>query len=630
MKFLLFFTLIVFYQALGSTLHINNSFTYDKASIYSQYLLDPEHQYSLKNINTGKWLPMRTTNLGSLNAYPAYTRFSIKNDSPYSQKLIMKNLRAGMDEADVYIIRAQRTDSYFLGDQRELKMRDHPHRYSIALFELAPLEEVTILTRLINRIGSTEGEWNIYSEKEFELFSMKESMWWGCFTGVMIGLIIYAIPTFLMIKDIYLAAYFTLYVFSSLLYQYGLNGILYVSGIKTELINPLVIFFGTMLGIFTGLLLIRFFVIQKYRGRAFWASIGFTVMLLIELFVVILGFWSESMLHKAAFLSTYISLFGFLLWFALLSEILKLAKERFFVYLFISYSIISLAYIYQALVTAGIVQINILSTYSVSAASIVETIFFVVAFAKYLRKLEMEKQQQKRLIDYQIRFASIGKVITNISHQWKVPLVRAGTLLMHAETLIATKQPDIISKMKPIIDQLRDNFKFMQKTVDEFYTLYSKQSIEAPFDPFIIIHDIWGMLSLKAVAANTSIEILPPPESIRMNGFEHYFSHIIMILIDNSIDAALERKVKQSHIRITMELHHKKINFIVEDDCGGISQSPIESIFEMDISSKQEEDSTLHGVGLSMAKTIITEKFTGTISVTNTKNGARFILSFPL
>jgi len=74
---------------------------------------------------------------------------------------------------------------------------------------------------------------------------------------------------------------------------------------------------------------------------------------------------------------------------------------------------------------------------------------------------------------------------------------------------------------------------------------------------------------------------------------------------------------------------HQGIELYVEDNCGGISQEPIESILELDVSSKNNTHEQ-RGMGLFILKTLLEIKFLGTLHVSNTENGARFEITIPI
>jgi len=627
-KVLFLFLFFSSYSLYASALCWKEHFTKTQAAPYMEFANDINNSFTIQSINTIPWKKVTTSNLSAAKMSPTWTRFVLHNDSALSQNIVLQNPRAGMDEVDVYILRKNTTELILLGDQRPLSIRKIPDRYSTVSLDLNPKETVTIVTRLVNRIGSTEGEWVIYSERAYHKHDRSEILWWGVFGGMTLALLLYAIPTLIAIKDFYLALYFALFTLSSLMYQYSLNGLLYVSGIPVFWINRLVLFFGIGFGLFTALLILRFLQMANKRGKIFWAASFFSLMMVLEIIILFLGIFDEEMMQIAGVINVNFGIFAYVTWFAMIPDILKLTLDRVFIYFFIGYTFIIAAYTIQALVAAGILEISFISMYGVSAASLVETFCFLLGISLYIKTIENDQKKKDKLIEFQMRFASIGKVIGNIAHQWKVPLVRSGTLLTELETTLRFDKDSVAERIEDIIPQMRSNLHFMQDTVDEFYDLYTAQSKSVSFSIVEAVEDIWSMLHAKTIKYNASITFNEGTKNIYMVSYLHPFSHVVMILIDNILDIADQREIKSPKISISVREIDTQVEIVFEDNCGGIFQKPIHSIFNIDVSSKNV-DKTIGGMGLTMAKMIIEEKLKGNIGVQNSEHGAKFIVYFP-
>lgn len=611
-----------------SVLSINDHFIKTLASHDMEFIHDINSSFKIQNSDTASWKKVVTSNLSSAKPYPTWTRFVLRNDSLQSKNIVLRNPRAGMDKIDVYILRKNMTEKILLGDQRPLSARKIPDRYSIFTLHLNPHETVTILTRLVNTIGSIEGEWVVYSEGAYHQYDTIEMLWWGIFGGMTLAMLLYAIPTLIAVKDVFLALYFTLFTLSSLMHQYSLNGLCYLSGVPIFWINRCVLFFSISFGLFIALLILRFLQIANNRGKIFWAASFFIFMMILEYILLFLGIFNDQIMQVLGLINVYFGIFAYVTWFAMMPDLLKLKLDRVFIYLFIGYTFIIAAYSIQALVAAGFLEINFISVYGVSIASLVETFCFLLGISYYIKTIQNDQKQKEKLIEFQMKFASIGKVIGNIAHQWKVPLIRSGTLLTELETTLQFDKSSIAVRLEEIIPQIRSNLHFMQDTVDEFYTLYSSQSKETNFSLTEAVKEIWSMLYAKTIKCNASIQLHEDPENIYIFSYQHMFSHVIMILLDNMLDIADQRHVKSPSMNIYIKVIKEKIEILIVDNCGGILQKPIMSIFNIDISSKNEDQSK-GGMGLAMAKMIVENKLKGEIHIKNNEHGAKFTLLLP-
>lgn len=612
----------------ASVLSLPDHFTKTLSSPYMEFTNDINNTFSFQNVNEMTWKKVSSSNLSAAKLYPTWTRFSLHNNSKSGKNIVLQNPRAGMDEVDVYVFRQNRVDKITLGDQRPLSIRKVPDRYSTFSLNLNPNETVTIITRLVNTIGSTEGEWVIYAEGAYHKHDILEMLWWGVFGGTTLALLAYAIPTLIAVKDFYLGLYFTLFALSSLMYQYSINGLVYFSNISIFWINRIVLFFGISFGLFTALLLLRFLKMANKRGKIYWAASFFSIVMIFELIVLFLGIFDQNIMQIAGLFNAYFAILAYVTWFAMLPEILRLTLDRVFVYFFIGYTFIIAAYSLQALMFAGILEINFMAIYGVSAASLAETFCFLLGISLYIKTIESDKKKKAKLINFQMRFASIGKVIGNIAHQWKVPLVRSGTLLIELETTLLLKKDSIAEKLEEIIPQMRFNLNFMQETVNEFYNLYSAQSKTSTFRLNDTIMEIWTMLHTKIIKCNASIILNDESKDISIVSYSHSLSHVIMIFIDNFLNISEERKIKEPQLTVTIQQQNDQIKMMFDDNCGGISQKPISSIFNIDISSK-DTDIESGGMGLAMAKILVEEKLKGFVEVQNSDKGARFALFLP-
>lgn len=572
---------------------------------------------------------MISTNLGSINQYPTWTTFKIKNGTTKIQKLILQNPRATLDEVDVYIVDQKgKISSYFLGDMRDLDQAPLPHRYSIVSVELQPFEEIAVYTRLINRIGSTEGEWLVHTERHFYGFSIAEGMWWGLYVGFQIALLFYAIPILMNVRDKVLSYYFSGYVISSSLYQLTLNGVLHSFNIfPSHYSNVVTLMLGALFGLFTVLFMWRYLSTRQASTilKIFLYMTVFDVG--AQIFFILLSPFDSAYLIVTSKIGIYTGLLAYLLWFALLRDFIKLANDKIFQYLMFGYTIVFFAYTYQTLVNAGIVPMSVISQYSVSFTTLVESYFFLLGITEMIKDLEKNRLKNQKIMESNLCFASIGKMIGNISHQWKVPLVRLGAYMTHMETLMQFKSPTLQEDITKILPDMRSNLIFMQQTIDEFYGLYTNSSKSTLFDPSSTIHDVWSLINAKALMVNASYDIKCDGDR-KVKGYEHFIAHVMMIIIDNFLDVAKRRNIESAHILIKIVVNSEKLFIRTEDNCGGIRQHPLDSIFDLDVSSKASSDEK-GGMGLYIAHTIVTEKLEGEIFVSNTLSGASFTISIP-
>ena len=630
MKKLLLFFCFLFTVSNAETLYITEGNQYVKASPFISFVKDTNNSLTIKDLPDAPWKKMDNSILGSFTNEAFWTQFRIQNTSQTAKRLILKNPNASMSEIDVYLFKNGHFFSHSeLGTKRDISLREIPHRYSVFSITLEADETIQIYTRLVNTVGSVEGEWEIYSHQAFTDFSLLESMWWGLFIGVLSMAFLYIRPFLLIIKNKALIFSFTFFVVACLGYQSAINGVLYTLGTQGAYIDSMVVFFGSMFRLATVLILYNLIFIS-YEKTLLRKALLFFIIFLSMVFV--LSFFTiieQRLITMIAYISVFSGLFSYGLWFLMAKDIFRLARSKTFVYLLSAYTIILVPNAYQSLVSIGLFNTSFFSIYGVSIASLINIYLLALAILEYIKKLERERIHQVKINEIQSHYTSVGKIIGNIVHQWKIPLVRSGSLLTHAEALISLKDKNVVEEIHTnVIPALRSNLDFMKETIDTFYSLYKGGNEKKSFKPKDVLSDIWSMLSAKAVAANIKLNSTIDPQ-MSITSYEHHFGHLVMILLDNAIDAAKERKYPHAMIFVTVSRSESYLTMSFEDTCGGIDQTPIESIFDINVSSK-EGDAQNRGRGLYIFKTLLEIKFCGTVKVSNTQNGAKFDITLSL
>ena len=628
MKHLLLLLCSLLVSSHAKTVEIDDNFTYTKASSFMEYTQENTHALSLDMLDQAQWRPMKGSNLDSFSSRASWTRFTLKNETSKNIRLILKNPNASMSAIDVYIIRKTAQEHLILGTNYPNIQRELNHRYSVMQLILDVNEEVQIVTKLRNPSGSVEGQWEIYSSNNFTDFSIFESMWWGIFIGIYSVIFLYIRPILSMVKNQYIIFSFTFFAVSCLLYQLSTNGILYSLGFHGNAINAFIVFFGSMFRLSTVLIMMNF-IFMSYRKKILWWVFSFFIgCLSLILLLSFLTFFDATWLPVISKTSLIVGLLSYTVWIFLIKDIFTRAKSKIFIYVITAYTVILVPNAYQTFINAGFLEISFMSIYSVSIASIINLYLFGLAITEYIRTIERKRQYLEKMNEIQINYTSIGKIIGNITHQWKVPLVRAGSLLTQTEALIALKKDKALEEIHhEIVPALRENMEFMRETIDTFYALYKGDSTKSTFKPKDVLANIWGMLSAKAAALNVTLNATLSPR-MSITSYEHHFGHLLMILLDNAIDTAKERTLTEAQLYVSIARDEEKLYLSVEDTCGGIAQTPIESIFELDVSSK-ESSTQQRGSGLYIFKTILDIKFGGTVTVRNNTHGARFDITIP-
>jgi len=243
-------------------------------------------------------------------------------------------------------------------------------------------------------------------------------------------------------------------------------------------------------------------------------------------------------------------------------------------------------------------------------------------------KEEVEKSRKKdNLIFQQNKMASLGQMIATIAHQWRQPLSE----LAMSQNIILRKvtTPGDISKaeLEEIINDEQKIVQFMSSTINIFQDFYKEDLKLEKFKIADAYKNVRFLLS-ETISLNNVKLIENIDEAIEYTGYKDHISQVLLSIFQNSIYFLKLRNIDHLEIIISLYRTDGFIKIELEDNAGGIDESIINRIFDYNFSQRDKEDDST-GIGLYISKLIIEEKLQGKIEVSNTKKGAKFLISLP-
>jgi PAS domain S-box-containing protein len=245
-------------------------------------------------------------------------------------------------------------------------------------------------------------------------------------------------------------------------------------------------------------------------------------------------------------------------------------------------------------------------------------------------KEEMQKQQtQEKMMLHQSRQAAMGELLESIAHQWRQPLNIIGLATVNLETLHAVgnlNDEEFTDKMQIIAS----NIAYMSDTIDDFRKFLSPNRKSSSFDPNLSLKDVLKILDGQLRTSRTEVT-LRLCEDVKLFGVENEFEQVLIILLNNAIDAIKlqrqKKKITQGHITISTKVEKNSTKIEVSDNGGGINPNILSTIFDPYFTTKADAYGT--GIGLYIAKNIVESRMRGKISVANITSGTCFCLEIP-
>jgi signal transduction histidine kinase len=246
-------------------------------------------------------------------------------------------------------------------------------------------------------------------------------------------------------------------------------------------------------------------------------------------------------------------------------------------------------------------------------------------------KVEIEKRQkQEKIMLHQSRQAAMGEILESIAHQWRQPLNIIGLAAANLETqytIGSLKENDFYDKMQII----NANISYMSHTIDDFRKFLHPERDIILFHPKKSIKDVLTILGAQ-FKSNNIVPTCTINCTLSFYGVENEFKQVLLILLNNAIDAIKARIEEKSLTEgeITIAFNCKDDVGIVDviDNGGGISDDIIDNIFNPYFTTKHNTYGT--GIGLYLAKNIIESRMQGTLNVRTIEFGTCFTIQIPL
>ncbi len=236
---------------------------------------------------------------------------------------------------------------------------------------------------------------------------------------------------------------------------------------------------------------------------------------------------------------------------------------------------------------------------------------------------QKELRKAKILLLEQSNFSSLGQAIGHISHQWKNPLSKLGTLITLLEAVCEHKLEELNCTFKKKLPLMKNSIDMMKKSMDEFSNYYTVKKEMEDFLLIPCVKNILEILDSKIILKKVNV-YLDISLDLKIKSFEHIWSNIFLVLIDNSLDAFTLNNEFDKKIHISCENYNDKTILTYIDNAGGIKIKPIESVFDYFVSGKEKATGT--GFGLAVIKMLINDRLNGKIDIENFGNGVKFTI----
>ena len=243
-------------------------------------------------------------------------------------------------------------------------------------------------------------------------------------------------------------------------------------------------------------------------------------------------------------------------------------------------------------------------------------------------KFKMEQEVERRIekeyfLMQQSKLATMGEMIGHIAHQWRQPLAELGGVFMNLDSAYEFGELDG-KYLKEKVKNGNELIKYMSNTIDDFRNFFVPNRDKEFFELSKYIQSAVNIIEATLTYHHIKLEIIATNEPIYILGYPSEFSQVILNLLNNAKDVLVERDIAYPKIRVESRHVDDEVIISVWDNGGGVDEEIMAEIFDIYFSTKMNKGGT--GLGLYMSKLIIETKLLGKITVSNSNDGAKFLI----
>lgn len=240
-----------------------------------------------------------------------------------------------------------------------------------------------------------------------------------------------------------------------------------------------------------------------------------------------------------------------------------------------------------------------------------------------LKELENRQKEQERMMAQQAKMAEMGDMIGAIAHQWRQPLntINAAIIKLRIASELESLTKELLVDTSIFIE---DQTTKMSGTINDFLNFFKPSKDAEYFSLEAVLQNILKMIGAQLEHRNIEFEYRID-DALEIFGYKNELEHVLLNIILNARDALEDSAISHKFIHLHAIEQEDEIVITIEDSAGGIPESIIKKIFNPYFTTKDTDKGT--GIGLYMSKTIVERSFGGSISVSNTLNGAQFTIT---
>ncbi len=251
-----------------------------------------------------------------------------------------------------------------------------------------------------------------------------------------------------------------------------------------------------------------------------------------------------------------------------------------------------------------------------------------------VQKAIEENKSKDMILFQQSKMASMGEMIGNIAHQWRQPLSVISTSATGLNFKIDYGMEVPKEEIVETLERVNETAQYLSKTIDDFQDYLKPPKRDEEFNVKEVI--IKNLEMFGKAFSNNDIEIILDLNDVMLQNCQNELLQVSINILNNAKDALKDAPYEVKLLFISSYKEDEFVVISIKDNAGGIPQDVMPKIFDAYFTTKHQSQGT--GLGLYMSYQIVTNRFGGTIDVSNEEyeyqgkkyKGAHFKLILPI
>lgn len=240
-----------------------------------------------------------------------------------------------------------------------------------------------------------------------------------------------------------------------------------------------------------------------------------------------------------------------------------------------------------------------------------------------ISRKEKELQEKEWQLLEQARQETNRAILAKIAHFWRQPLNNATILIQSLQDdydFGELNEHKFNQKVNTAVDELIS----LSNTLETFGYLSNDDVQKSDFRLAQVIDKSLNILRPNCVSSNIKL-LTEFDDRIATSGYPRRFGQVIVNIVENAMTAIDKNEVIDPYISITLKFGSGSARIIISDNAGGIEADILTRIFDPYFTT----DENSQGLGLYIAKKVITEMYAGIINYEFNGEGSDFVIKMP-